>query len=231
MGHTRTEFFHRTRSVPLAFVAGMIFVSGGCSPESGTGLGGATAAAEHENTENPRDPAGEDMQMGTTDTDKAYVLNHQIEMIDGDLQSLEQYKGNVVLMVNVASQCGYTKQYTELEAIYRAYKDRGFVVIGFPANDFGAQEPGSNEEIAQFCSSKFDVTFPMAAKIHVKGESVAPLYKQLADQAPPIGGEPGWNFTKFLVGKDGRVVNRFDTKISPDDPTVIGAIEQQLDSD
>lgn len=169
--------------------------------------------------------------MGTTDTDKAYVLNHQIEMIEGGMQSLEQYKGKVILMVNVASQCGYTKQYTQLEEIYRSYKDRGFVVIGFPANDFGAQEPGSNEEIAKFCSSKFDVTFPMAAKIHVKGESVAPLYRQLADQAPPIGGEPGWNFTKFLVAKDGRVVNRFDTKISPDDPTVIGAIEQQLGSD
>ncbi|MCA9303361.1 MAG: glutathione peroxidase [Phycisphaerales bacterium] len=169
--------------------------------------------------------------MSTADTDKTYVLNHEIEMIDGETQSLEQYKGRVVMFVNVASKCGYTKQYEQLEAIYREYKDRGFVVIGFPANDFGAQEPGTNEEIAEFCSSTFDVTFPMAAKIHVKGDEVAPLYKQLAEQAPPIGGELGWNFTKFLVAKDGRVSDRFDTKISPDDPAVIAAIEELLGSD
>ncbi|MBL4591114.1 MAG: glutathione peroxidase [Phycisphaerales bacterium] len=160
--------------------------------------------------------------------DQAYVLHHTVEMIGGELESLEQYKGRVVLMVNVASKCGYTRQYEGLEALYRKYKDGGLVVIGFPANDFGAQEPGTNEEIAEFCSSKFDVTFPMAAKIHVKGDEVAPLYKQLNAQPAPIGGEPEWNFTKFLVARDGRVVDRFSTKTELDDPGLISALEEHL---
>jgi glutathione peroxidase len=152
-------------------------------------------------------------------------------MIDGETRSLEEYKGSVLMLVNVASKCGYTKQYEQLEEIYRQYKDRGFVVIGFPANNFGAQEPGTNEEIAEFCSSTFDVTFPMAAKISVKGDDTHPLYKQLAEQELPVGGEPGWNFTKFLVARDGQVVERVDTKVSPDDPEVLASIEQLLGTD
>ncbi len=156
------------------------------------------------------------------------VLGYEINMIDGQSQSLEAYRGQVVMLVNVASACGLTPQYEGLEALYREHKDDGLVIIGFPANEFGAQEPGSNEEIAQFCSTKFDVTFPMAAKIVVKGEGVHPLYQQLAEQPEPIGGEPEWNFAKFLVNRDGQVVARFPSRTAPEDPALIAKVDELL---
>ncbi len=161
-------------------------------------------------------------------SDQAYVLDHSVKMIDGTEMPLEHFKGKVILMVNVASECGYTRQYEGLEALYRTYMDQGLVIIGFPANDFGGQEPGTNEEIAEFCSSRFSVTFPMAAKVAVLGDQATPLYTQLADQPKPIGGEPQWNFTKFLVARDGRVVERFGTKVEPDDSSLVSSIEAQL---
>jgi glutathione peroxidase len=170
----------------------------------------------------------EDGQMSMSNPEQAYVLHHAVEMIDGEQVSLEQYKGKVLLIVNVASECGYTRQYEGLEALYRKYKDQGLVIIGFPANDFGKQEPGTNDEIAAFCSSKFDVTFPLAGKIHVRGEGTHPLFNQLSEQPLPLGGEPQWNFTKFLIARDGQVVDRFDTKTEPNDPGILSAIEEHL---
>ena len=152
-----------------------------------------------------------------------------LSSIDGKAAPLSEYKGKVVLLVNVASRCGLTPQYAGLEALYRKYKDRGLVVLGFPANNFGSQEPGTNEEIKQFCSRKYDVTFPMYSKISVKGDDQAPLYQFLTDAATDTGGEIKWNFTKFLAGRDGRILARFEPKVTPDSPEVIAAIEKALE--
>ena len=174
-------------------------------------------------------PEGE--HMSTETSPDAYVLDHTLHRITGESESLEEvYKGKVILMVNVASKCGFTPQYEQLEAIYRKYKDDGFVVLGFPANNFRSQEPGSNKEILEFCTGTFDVTFPMFEKISVVGDDMDPLYQDLAGQPDPIGGPPGWNFTKFLVDRDGNVVARFDSKIRPDDEKVIEKIEELIAS-
>jgi glutathione peroxidase len=158
------------------------------------------------------------------------VYDFTLNTIDGQPAPLSSYKGKIVLLVNVASKCGYTPQYTALESIYEKYKDRGFVIVGIPANNFGAQEPGTNQEIKTFCSSKYHVTFPMMAKVSVKGSDITPLYQFLTDKDahPQTGGEIGWNFTKFLVGPDGKVIARFDSKITPDSPEVTSAIEKAL---
>ena len=157
------------------------------------------------------------------------VYSFTLNSIDGKPSPLADYKGKVVLLVNVASQCGYTPQYSALESIYEKYKDQGFVILGFPANNFGAQEPGSNEEIKTFCTRKYSVTFPMYSKISVKGADQAPLYAYLTkDTAPGISGEIKWNFTKFLVDKNGNVVQRFEPAVTPDSKDVTGAIEKQL---
>ena len=157
-----------------------------------------------------------------------YVLGYSMKRIDGTEESLEAYKGKVVLMVNVASKCGYTKQYDGLEKLYKDKKDAGLVILGFPANNFGQQEPGSNTEIAEFCKSKFNVTFPLFEKISVMGADQHALYKQLAAQAAPIGGDPKWNFTKFLVDRTGNVVGRFDSKIAPDNADLNKRIDELL---
>lgn len=144
--------------------------------------------------------------------------------IDGKTEALSSYKGKVLLIVNVASQCGYTPQYTGLESLYKKYKDQGLVILGFPANDFGGQEPGSDTEIQQFCSRKYNVTFPMYSKIAVKGDSAAPLYKFLQEK----GGAVKWNFAKFLVDSKGNVVQKFDSAVAPESPELLGAIEKAL---
>jgi len=157
------------------------------------------------------------------------VYSFTLNSIDGKPAPLADYKGKVVLIVNVASQCGYTPQYSALEAIYEKYKDQGFVILGFPANNFGAQEPGTNEEIKTFCTRKYSVTFPMYAKISVKGDDQAPLYGYLTKETGAgISGDIKWNFTKFLVGKDGRVIQRFEPAVTPDSKEVTAAIEKQL---
>jgi glutathione peroxidase len=162
--------------------------------------------------------------------------------------SLADYAGKVALVVNVASKCGLTPQYEGLEALYRAYRDKGFVVLGFPANDFGAQEPGTNAEIAAFCTTNFAVDFPMFAKITVVGPDKHPLYAALTEAAPTARGDGAafrerltgfgitpnpepevlWNFEKFLIGRDGAVIARFAPTTTPDDPALIGAIEAAL---
>lgn len=155
------------------------------------------------------------------------IYGFTLNNIDGKPAPLADYKGKVVLLVNVASQCGYTPQYSALEAIYEKYKDQGFVILGFPANNFGAQEPGTNEEIKTFCSRKYSVTFPMYAKISVKGAGQAPLYSYLTKEAGSgVAGEIKWNFTKFLVDRNGRVVQRFEPAVTPDSKEVTGAIEK-----
>ncbi len=157
------------------------------------------------------------------------IYDFTLPNIDGKPMPLTDFKGKVILMVNVASQCGYTPQYTALEAIYEKYKAQGFVIVGFPANNFGAQEPGTNEEIKTFCTRKYSVTFPMYSKVSVKGDDQTPLYQYLTKDTPaPIAGDIKWNFTKFLVDRKGNVVQRFESKVTPDSPEVTSAIEQLL---
>lgn len=173
-----------------------------------------------------------------------------VRRIDGADALLSEYQGAVLLVVNVASACGLTPQYAGLEQIYETYRDRGFAVLGFPANDFAAQEPGTNEEILEFCRSKFDVQFPLFEKITVKGDERHPLYKWLIQSKPEAQGKVDsalkrtlaqhglgptnpsdilWNFEKFLIGRDGAVVARFAPDITPDDPMLVQAIETELD--
>jgi glutathione peroxidase len=157
------------------------------------------------------------------------IYDFTLPLLNGKDAPLASYKGKVVLVVNVASRCGFTPQYTALEATYEKYKDQGFVIIGFPANNFGGQEPGTNEEIAKFCTGKYNVTFPVYGKISVKGDDQAPLYSYLTKDAnPSVVGDSKWNFTKFLVDRDGNVVQRFESAVTPDSPEVIAAIEAQL---
>jgi glutathione peroxidase len=154
-------------------------------------------------------------------------LSGTMKSIDGTDVDLGSYQGKVVLVVNVASRCGATPQYEGLQALFEKYKDKGFVVLGFPANDFGAQEPGSDDQIKEFCTSKYDVTFPMFSKITVKGADKPKLYQVLTETANPAG-DIGWNFEKFLIGKDGKVAGRFKTRVSPDDAALVAAIEAAL---
>lgn len=156
------------------------------------------------------------------------IYDIKLKDIDGKDTTLGAYKGKAVLIVNVASKCGYTKQYTGLESIYEKYRDQGFVVLGFPCNQFGGQEPGTNEEIKQFCSSKYNVTFPMFDKIEVNGANRHPLYVALAGKDSPYPGDIKWNFNKFLVGKDGKIVKRFDSKVTPESEEMAKAIEAAL---
>ena len=154
--------------------------------------------------------------------------NLTVKDIDGKDVSLKAYRGKVVLIVNVASRCGFTPQYEALESVYEKYKDKGFVVLGFPCNQFGAQEPGSNAEIKQFCSSKYNVTFPMFDKIEVNGPNRHPLYDSLAGKDSPFAGNIKWNFSKFLVGRDGKILKRFESPVKPDSVEVTQAIETAL---
>lgn len=156
-------------------------------------------------------------------------LQFKVKSIDGQEVDLQQYKGKVVMIVNTASRCGFTPQYEQLESLYQKYKDRGFVILGFPANNFMNQEPGTNEEIKNFCKIKYNVTFPMFEKVSVDGPDICPLYKFLTSKEnAPFDGSIKWNFTKFLIGKDGKTVARFEPKTKPDDPAVIEAIEKEL---
>jgi glutathione peroxidase len=153
-----------------------------------------------------------------------------VNSIDGAPVPLARFRGQVALIVNVASKCGFTPQYAGLEALYRKYKDRGFTVLGFPANNFLWQEPGTDEEIKAFCSTRYDVTFPMFAKISVKGGDKAPLYRYLTDETanPSTGGKIRWNFTKFLVDREGKPIARFGPLVAPDSAEVARAVEEAL---
>lgn len=156
------------------------------------------------------------------------VLEHSLKRLDGRAEPLETYRGNVLLLVNVASKCGLTPQYTGLQQLYDRYHEKGFSVLGFPANNFMGQEPGSDAEIAEFCEVNYNVTFPLFSKISVKGDDIHPLYRELTSLPEPVGGEVSWNFQKYLVAREGNVVARFDPRVTPDDPQVAGAIEALL---
>lgn len=154
-------------------------------------------------------------------------LEFTLTDIGGKAYPLDQHAGKVLLLVNVASQCAFTKQYAALQALHVRYRERGLVVIGIPANDFFGQEPGAEAEIQTFCSTTYGVTFPMMAKVGVRGDDICPLYQHLTTESAKPG-KIGWNFVKFLVGRHGQVVERFGSTTAPDDPKVIAAIESAL---
>ena len=158
------------------------------------------------------------------------VHEFTLDAINGTPTPLASFKGKVMLIVNVASQCGFTPQYEGLQALYAKYKDQGLVITGFPANNFGGQEPGTNAEIGAFCKSKFGVTFPMFSKISVEGSDKAPLYQFLTDKKvnPKTGGEIQWNFTKFLVDRNGKVIQRFEPPVEPLSKELAAAVEAAL---
>lgn len=174
---------------------------------------------------------GETMNAGAvTEADHAVgVIDHTVTSIEGDTVALTGYRGRPMLIVNTASKCGFTKQYDTLQQLYERFGDQGFVIVGFPSNDFGNQEPGTEEEIASFCRLNFGVTFPMMAKVHTKGPDQAPIYRTLTTEtADEIRGEIRWNFTKFLVDGDGVVVERFEPAVDPMSDEVIAAVERVL---
>ena len=150
--------------------------------------------------------------------------------INGNDTSLKSYAGKVILLVNVASKCGNTPQYAGLEAMYEKYKDKGFVIIGVPSNDFLGQEPGTAEEIKAFCKANYGVTFPLMEKVHVKGAEKAPLYAALTGPQSPFPGEVEWNFGKFLIGRDGKVIARFSPKVKPEAPDLVKAVQTAIES-
>jgi len=156
------------------------------------------------------------------------VYDIPLKDIDGKDASLKPYKGDVILVVNVASKCGFTPQYTGLEALYKKYALQGLTVCGFPCNQFGKQEPGTDAEIKEFCTGKYNVTFPMFDKLDVNGDNRHPLYTWLAGKDSPFPGDIKWNFTKFLIGRDGKIVARFDSKVKPDSEEVTKAIDAAL---
>ncbi|MEX2116452.1 MAG: glutathione peroxidase [Bacteroidota bacterium] len=160
-------------------------------------------------------------------TDSSPLYRFTMKTIDGKDRSLAEYKGKVLLLVNVASKCGHTPQYKDLEEVYRKYNKQGFVILGFPANNFGSQEPGTDDEIKEFCSTKYDVTFDLFSKISVKGTDQHPLYKYLTTESPAPG-DVKWNFQKYLVDRSGTVVAMIPTRTKPTDADVISKIEVLL---
>ncbi len=158
------------------------------------------------------------------------VYDFTLKSIDGQPTPLSEFHGKVVLLVNVASRCGFTPQYAALESTYEKFKSRGLVIVGIPANNFASQEPGSNDEIKKFCSSKYNVTFPMMSKVSVTGDDKTPLYQFLTSKSlnPKLGGEIQWNFTKFLIDRNGQPIGRFEPAVTPDSPEVTAAIEAAL---
>jgi len=169
------------------------------------------------------------MEVTATDRSASKIYDFRVKTLDGRHTTVGEFRGKVMLIVNLASQCGFTPQYEGLEALYRNYKDRGLVVLGFPCNQFGGQEPGDEKEIRQFCTDKYDITFPLFSKIDVNGKNADPLYSWLKSQAKGILGTESikWNFTKFLVDANGDVVDRFGSNVTPKELVTI--VEKMLD--
>jgi glutathione peroxidase len=197
------------RHLLLACVAGLALAASACAQKT------TTASADN--------PQPEVKKMSS-------IYDFTMKDIDGKEVKLDAFRGKTLLVVNVASRCGYTPQYEGLEAVYEKYKDKGFVILGFPANNFGAQEPGSDKEIKTFCSTTYGVTFPMFSKISVKGADQHPFYQFLTakETNPEFSGEIPWNFTKFLVGKDGKIIGRFAPGDEPTGDAVTKAIEKAI---
>lgn len=181
---------------------------------------GLAAAQVSVRAQNPKPAEGAKTMDGT-------VLQFTMKLNDGKEKRLADYKGKVLLIVNTASECGYTPQYEGLEKLYEKYRDKGLEILAFPANNFGAQEPGTDEQIKQFCSLKYHVTFPLFAKTSVKGADINPLYKFLTTRAG-FDGDIKWNFNKFLVDRDGKVVARYDSGVTPNSETLVKEIEAFL---
>lgn len=175
------------------------------------------------------EPASDRPPASAPAPSEAAAIDQTVTTLGGEELDLSTYRGRPMLIVNTASKCGYTPQYAGLQRLHERFKDRGLVVIGFPSNDYGGQEPGTNAQIGKFCRINYGVTFPMMAKVHTKGPDQAPIYRTLTEQTPEgIRGEIRWNFTKFLVDRDGQVVARFESAVEPEDPQVITAIEKLL---
>jgi len=173
--------------------------------------------------------AGAEPQAGAEEPSSPAVIDHTVTTLEGDSLDLSTFRGRPLLIVNTASKCGYTPQYAGLQRLHERYGERGLVILGFPSNDFGGQEPGSASEIGAFCRKNYGVSFPMMAKVHAKGPEIAPIYRTLTEQtAEDIRGEIKWNFTKFLVDADGNVVARFGSSVEPEDPALVAAIEKLL---
>jgi glutathione peroxidase len=168
--------------------------------------------------------------MTTVSLTAGSIYDIKVKDIDGKETSLKPYEGKVILIVNVASKCGLTPQYKALEAVYEKYKDKGLVIVGFPCNQFAGQEPGTNEEIKKFCTDKYNVTFPLYDKIDVNGANRHQLYVALAGTDSPFPGDIKWNFGKFLISRDGKIIKRFEPKTTPDSPDVTAAVEAALSS-
>jgi glutathione peroxidase len=175
------------------------------------------------------DPAVTDPAVKEAFVPNDVVLDHEVAMLDGTKKSLAEYRGKAVLVVNTASECGYTPQYADLQEVYAKYRDRGLEVVAFPSNDFGGQEPGGSDDIREFVDKEYSVEFPMFDKVHAKGPEISPVYKTLSQESGEgIRGEVKWNFTKFLVDPQGKVVARFEPPVRPNDPQVLAAIERVL---
>jgi glutathione peroxidase len=207
----------------LAALAGLALT--GCSSKDQPAKPAAPAAKDPA-------PAAQPAKAAEKPVAKTGPLDLTVKDIDGKDADLSRYKGSVVLVVNVASKCGYTPQYAGLEKLYKDRKDKGLVVLGFPSNDFGKQEPGTEADIKTFCTDKYSVDFPMFAKVDVKGEHTCELYKRLAaatigEKGAPLG-EPKWNFTKYLIDRKGAVVAKFDSAVAPDDAKLAAAIDAAL---
>lgn len=187
---------------------------------------GLAFAAQPESKESAKKKAPKRVPTNT----KMPALAFTMKDIDGKDQDLRQYYGDVVLMVNVASKCGYTPQYKGLEKLYEDKKDKGFVILGFPANNFGRQEPGSDTQIKDFCTKNYNVTFPLFSKVSVKGDDCCPLYQYLTDKKAghKHGGDVKWNFSKFLVNRKGEIIARFDSATEPDAKKLLKAIDKAL---
>lgn len=182
----------------------------------------------------PRTPEGVEPKTETPaketkpEAETTYVLGHTVKDIDGVDVDLASYKGKVLLVVNVASKCGFTPQYLGLQELYTQYKDQGLVVLAFPSNDFGNQEPGSEKEIKELCTAKYKVDFPMFSKVKVIGAEAHPFFKQLAEQKAPAGGEPKWNFNKYLIDRKGNAVEHFESGMKPTSDELKKKVENLL---
>jgi len=189
-------------------------------------LAGTTCVPEDEPGAGPPEPS----QEAPAPEPEKRLYAFEVADINGNPARLADYRGKVLLIVNVASKCGFTKQYEGLQRLYEKYKADGFVVMGFPANNFGSQEPGTNEEIREFCTANFGVTFPVFAKISVKGEDIHPLYRYLTDKEsnPQFAGEIVWNFYKFLVSRDGEVIGRYASSVEPLGRELVSDVEEAL---
>ncbi len=205
----------------VLFICALILVS--CASENTKDSAKAGSASQKEMKMSSETKTGGE----TASAREVALATIPFNKIDGQPAKLADYQGDVVLIVNVASECGYTPQYEGLEKLYEKYKDRGLTILGFPANNFGAQEPGSDEEILKFCQSRFSVTFPMMSKVSVKGDDQHPLFAYLTSHAEPTGEIP-WNFHKFLLDREGRIVGRFNPDVTPLSEELTSKIEETL---